>query len=134
MAVFMAAAFDEHRWGRSAYEEDLGGARERFQIAVDVGFDVPIAFAGEYPSLRVKRAVVYSKGCLFLATLRAAMGDGPFWAALATFSRSYAGRLVTSEEFERIFRAASPTNLGDLFQTWVYGQAPSRSAGTGRAK
>ena len=134
MAVFMAAAFDEHRWGRSAYEEDLRGARERFQGAVDVGFDVPIAFTGEYPSLRVKRSVVYSKGCLFLATLRTAMGDGPFWAALATFSRSYAGRLVTSEEFERIFTTASPTNLGDLFQTWVYGHPPILPAATGRAR
>jgi len=133
MAVFMAAAFDEHRWGRSAYEEDLRGARERFQVAVNVGFDVPIAFTGDYPSLRVKRAIVYSKGCLFLATLRTAMGDGPFWAALATYSRSYAGRLVSSEEFERVFASASPTDLGDLFRTWVYEHAPNRSETTGKA-
>jgi metallo-beta-lactamase class B len=125
MAVFMAAAFDEHRSGRSAYDEDLRGARERYQFALDAGFDVPIAFAGDYPSLRMKRAIVYSKGCLFLATIRAAMGDGPFWTALATYSRSYAGRLVSSEEFERVFAAKSPVDLGDLFRTWVHEQSPS---------
>ena len=129
MAVFMAAAFDEYRWGRSAYDEDLRGARERYQAAVEADFDVPIAFAGEYPSLRVKRAIVYSKGCLFLSTVRAAMGDGPFWTALATYSRSSAGRLVTSEEFERTFNTASPMNLGSLFQTWVYGHPSSGSPG-----
>ena len=115
----MAAAFDEHRWGRAAYEDDLRRARERFQVAVDAGFDVPIAFAGDYPTLRMKRAIVYSKGCLFLAAIRAAMGDEPFWAAVATYSRAYAGRLVSSQDFERVFASASPTELGDLFRTWV---------------
>ena len=119
MAVFMAAAFDEHRWGRAAYEDDLRRARQRFQVAVDAGIDVPIAFAGDYPTLRMKRAIVYSKGCLFLATLRTVMGDGPFWAAIAIYSRTYAGQPVSSQDFERIFASASRTELGDLFRTWV---------------
>ena len=128
MAVFMAAAFHEHRWGRGAYDRDLKEARARYQVAIDAGFDVPMTFDGDYPSLRLKRAVVYSKGALFLDVLRTAMGDQAFWAALKKYSRVYAGGLATTGDFERLFESESRTDLSQLFRSWVYGpEAGARS-------
>lgn len=124
LTVFMVAAWKERRWGRAAYDRELALARQRHQTAVAAGFDVPLTFAGAYPSLRVKRAVVYSKGALFVAALREAMGEGPFWAALRTYTRRFAGKTVTSADFQQVFAAASARDLTPLFAAWV--DSPTR--------
>jgi aminopeptidase N len=121
VAVFMTAAFAEHGWGRVAYERDLKDAQARYQVAVDAGFDVPMTFDGDYPSLRIKRAIVYSKAALFLDALRTAMGEQAFWAALKKYSRVYAGGLATTGDFERLFESESRTDVSPLFRSWVYG-------------
>jgi aminopeptidase N len=120
LTVFMVGAWKEHRWGRAAYQRELDLARQRRQRAIDAGFDVPLAFAGEYPSLKLKRAIVYSKGALFLAALREAMGDASFWSALRKYTRTFAGRSVTSADFQRVFAASTPRDLRPLFEGWVY--------------
>jgi aminopeptidase N len=132
MAVFMAAAFDEHRWGREAYERDLKDARARYQVAVDAGFDVPMTFDGDFPSLRIKRAVVYSKAALFLDVLRTAMGEQAFWAALKNYSRVYAGGLATTGDFERLFESESRADVSQLFRSWVYGPESGTRLGPGK--
>ena len=134
MAVFMAAAFDERRWGREAYERDLEAARARYQVAIDAGFDVPLTFEGDYPSLRLKRAVVYSKAALFLDMLRTAMGDQAFWAALKKYSLLHAGGLATTADFERLFESESRTDVSQLFRDWVYGPKPRVTSVPGKRR
>lgn len=75
MATFMTAAWKEHRFGRRAYEDELDIARARVAKARAIGFDKPLAWPGEYPSLGTRRAVQYSKGALFLDHLRGMLGD-----------------------------------------------------------
>jgi alpha-beta hydrolase superfamily lysophospholipase len=120
LTVFMVAAYKEQRWGRAAYERELKLARDRHQLAVDAGMDVPLAFAGDYPSLRLKRAVTYSKAFLFLDRLRQAMGDRTFWSALERYTRELAGRAVVSQDFERVFAADTHADVAGLFRQWVY--------------
>jgi aminopeptidase N len=120
LTVFMVAAWKEHRWGRAAYEKELGLLRARRQAAVDAGFDVPLTFAGEYPSLRMKRAIVYSKGALFVARLREVMGERAFWAALRRYTRRFARGVATTEDFQRVFAAETDMDLRPLFASWVY--------------
>ncbi len=43
----MVAAYKEKRWGRADYEREMRLARERRQHAIDAGFDLPLAHAGE---------------------------------------------------------------------------------------
>jgi aminopeptidase N len=69
----------------------------------------------------MKRAITYSKAALLLERLRAAMGERAFWAALATYTRTFAGRAVTSEDFERVFSAATDVDLNPLYNRWVDG-------------
>jgi aminopeptidase N len=120
LTVFMVAAYKEERWGRAAYERELALARERYRGAVEASFDVPLAFAGAYPSLRIKRAITYSKALLFLDRLRAAMGERAFWGALKSYTRRFAGGLVRSQDFQREFAAATKVDLTPLFNEWVY--------------
>jgi aminopeptidase N len=122
LTTFMVAAWKEQRWGRDAYDRELALCRERRARATAAGFDVPLTFAGDYPSLRIKRAVVYSKGALFLAALRETLGDRVFWSALRRYTRRFAGRSVTSRDFQQIFERESKRDLSALFGEWVYGR------------
>jgi len=119
VTVFMTAAWKERRWGRAAYERELQGARERWAVAREAGFDRPLDFAGPYPSLRIRRAIQYSKGALFMDRLRAALGDDAFWAALRSYTREHAGGTVTTGDFRRAFEASSGRDLTAVFAGWV---------------
>jgi aminopeptidase N len=117
---FMVAAYKEQRWGSAAYEHELRLSRERHQRAVDAHFDVKLAYAGQYPSLDIRRAIQYSKGVLFLHTLRLELGDADFWAGLGRFTRDRAGQSVESLDFEHDVEAATGRDLSALFRSWVY--------------
>jgi aminopeptidase N len=127
LTVFIVAAYKERRWGRPAYDHELGLSRARHQAAIDAKLDVPLTFDGEYPSLRMKRAIVYNKAALFLDLLRTTMGERPFWTALRTYTRRFAGKSVVSRDFQRVFAAATDRDLSKLFDEWVYGRAPEKS-------
>jgi aminopeptidase N len=122
LTVFMVAAYKEQRWGRPAYERELELLRRRHQAAIDAKFDVPLTFAGEYPSLRIKRAIVYSKGALFLARLRETMGERAFWAGLARYTRLHAGGVAVTEDLQRALAAETDRDLSPLFEAWAFGR------------
>ncbi len=120
LTTFLVAAYKERRWGRADYDRELALARSRHQKAIDAGFDVPLAFAGAYPSLGMKRAIAYAKGALFLDALRRRLGERAFWAGIRRYTRAFAGRAVESPDLQRAMEAASGTDLSEPFATWVY--------------
>ncbi|HXU83745.1 MAG TPA: M1 family aminopeptidase [Polyangia bacterium] len=122
LTVFMVAAYKEERWGRAAYERELELLRARHQAAIDARFDVPLSFAGDYPSLKLKRAITYSKGALFVARLREVMGEQAFWRALASYTRRFAGGTASTRDFQSAFAAETDRDLSALFGEWAYGQ------------
>ena len=132
LTTFLVAAYKERRWGRQAYERELELLRARHQFAVDASFDVPLTFGGDYPSLRIKRAITYSKGALFLALLRQTVGERAFWRALRRYTRRFAGKTATTRDFERILADSSGRDLSALFRTWAYEPpAPEEAAPVG---
>jgi Peptidase family M1 domain len=116
----MVAAYKEQRWGAAAYERELGLFRQRHALATEAGFDVKLAFAGDYPSLRMQRAIVYSKAALFLHHLRQELGDVRFWNGLRYFTQQRAGQSVDSRDFQHDLEAASGADLSAPFQAWVF--------------
>jgi aminopeptidase N len=121
MAVFMTAAWKEHRFGKAAYQGELDIARARLGRAREAGFDKPLTFPGPYPNIATRRAVQYSKGALFLDHLRTLVGDEAFWAGLKRFTRTHAGGAVESRDFQRAFEESSGRDLTATFTEWVYG-------------
>ncbi|HEX9947262.1 MAG TPA: M1 family metallopeptidase [Allosphingosinicella sp.] len=130
MAVFMTAAWKEHRFGRAAYDGELDIARARLGRARQAGFDKPLTFAGPYPDIATRRAVQYSKGALFLDHLRTLLGDKAFWAALKRFTRAHAGGVVDSRDFQRSFEESSGRDLTATFNAWVHAGDARDQAGT----
>ena len=127
LTTFMVAAYKERRWGGPAYNRELGLIRARHQAAIDAHFDVPLTFAGEYPSLRMKRAIAYSKGALFVVRLREIMGERPFWAALAKYTRRFAGSAVVTQDLQAVFAAETKEDLAPVFAEWAYGPGAAGS-------
>jgi aminopeptidase N len=121
ITTFMTAAWKEHRYGSAAYQAELQLARQRLDRARVQGYDKPLAWSGRYPDLRTRRAVQYSKGALFMAHLREALGEKAFWAGLRRYTRAHAGGTVISIDLQRAFEASSGRDLQPLFARWVYG-------------
>jgi len=119
LTSFMVAAFKEARWGRVAYEREIGLFEARRREAAEAGWDRPLAWAGEYPSLRTRRAIQYSKGALFLHTLRGAVGDAAFWRGLRAYTRAHLGGSVESGDLRRAFETETGADLSELFADWV---------------
>jgi aminopeptidase N len=120
ITVYMVAAYKEHRWGKSAYDNEIQIIRKRYQKAIDAKFDVPLTYAKEYPSLQMKRAIAYSKAAIFLDTLRSSIGDKPFWRGLRLFTQKHQGGGVVSKDFQDAMQVASGKDLSSLFNKWVY--------------
>jgi len=128
ITTFMVAAYKESRWGEAAYAHEMDLLRARHRKAVDTGFDVPLTFDGPYPSLAVKRAIVYSKGALFLDALRREIGEVAFWSGLRSYTRASAGRSVESRDFQVAMETSAKLSLTAIFETWVYGSPPRGSS------
>ncbi|WBO22876.1 M1 family aminopeptidase [Sphingomonas abietis] len=122
ITTFMTAAWKEHRYGRAAYDAELDVARARLDKARAKGFDKPLIWDGQYPSLGLRRAVQYSKGALFMDELRRTLGEQAFWAGLRRYTRTHAGGTVTSIDLERAMETASSRDLRTLFAQWVFAE------------
>ncbi|MDQ0465512.1 aminopeptidase N [Caulobacter ginsengisoli] len=120
ITTFMVAAWKEKRWGRAAYDREMTLLRARVDKARAAGVDAPLTFHGPYPSLGLKRAIVYGKGALFMDALRREMGEARFWAGLKRYTRIYAGGAADSRDFQRAMQAEADKPLGPLFDEWVY--------------
>lgn len=92
------------------------------RAAAEAGFDVPLAWAGPYPSLGMKRRIAYAKGALFLDALRGTLGEAAFWDGLRRYTRENVDRSVESRDLQRAMEAASGRDLSALFAEWVYGR------------
>ena len=122
-ATFMVAAWEQHRFGEAAYQQELNVFRNRRDQLRERGWDKPLTWDGAYPSLGYRRAVQYSKGALFLAELREIIGDAAFWEGVRSYTRAHAGGSVTSRDFQSAMEHASGRGLEVLFAEWVYGAA-----------
>jgi aminopeptidase N len=122
ITVYMTAAWKEHQHGHDAYEAEMDVARRRVATIREKGWDKPLAFGGEYPSIGVRRAVQYSKGALFMERLRSDLGEEAFWAGLRSYTRAHAGGTVTSIDLEDAMEKASGRDLSGLFAEWVFGK------------
>jgi aminopeptidase N len=120
ITVFMVAAWKQKAHGEQAYQREIDIARRRWQVATDAGWDKPLAFSGEYSSLRFRRAIQYSKGAVFLDHLRTQLGEEAFWRGLKNYSRANASKSVVSADFQRAMEQASRRDLQATFDQWVY--------------
>ena len=120
ITVFMVAAWKEYRWGRAVYDLEMQLINKSYQIAIEAGMDVPLAFNGKYPSLKLRRTIQYGKGALFMNLLRSELGEETFWTGLRNYTIENMGKTVSSPNLQSAFERASKKDLSPLFDEWVY--------------
>jgi aminopeptidase N len=119
-ATFMAAAYDEKRFGVEAYRRDIERARARYEDVRTSGGDRSLVFPEWNRPTANDRTLVYQKGAYVLHLLREQMGDSSFWAGIRRYTTAYAGQSVTTDDFKRSMEESSGLNLGPFFDKWVY--------------
>lgn len=119
-ATFMAAAYDEHRFGRDAYMRDIDNARRRYEQVRDTSGDRALAFPSWDRPTADDRTIVYQKGAYVLHQLRETLGDRAFWEGIRSYTKKYVGRSVTTADFERAMEESSTRDLSAFFSKWVY--------------
>jgi aminopeptidase N len=119
-ASFMADAYDEHRFGREAYVQDIERARVGYEAGRQKSRDRSLVFPDWNRPTADDRAVVYQKGAYVLHLLREHMGEDAFWKGIRRYTVAHAGGSVTTDDFKRSMEQSSGLNLSAFFDTWVY--------------
>ena len=119
-ATFMAAAYDEHRFGRAAYDRDIEAARVRYEQVRQKTGDRSLVFLSWDRPTADDRTIVYQKGAYVLHLLREMLGDQRFWKGIRDYTRRYWGQSVTTPDFQHAMEASTGKDLSDFFATWVY--------------
>jgi hypothetical protein len=91
----------------------------------DAGHDRSLVFTDWTHPTPDDRALVYQTGAYVLHLLRETLGETLFWTGVRDYTRRYAGRSVTTVEFQRAFERSIRQDLSAFFNTWVYrGESP----------
>ncbi len=105
----------EHTAGEAAMAATISGERNRMALASFL--DAP----GNPPANDLFNSSVYIRGGLVLHALRTAVGDDAFFEILLAYTDAYRGGVVATADFIEIAESVSGHDLGDLFDTWLYG-------------
>jgi aminopeptidase N len=119
-ATFMAAAYDEQRFGRQRYLQDIDTARRRYEAVRDSGHDRSLVFPDWNRPSADDRTLVYRKGAYVLHLLREELGERAFWDGLRHYTRMYFGKSVTTGNFQQAMEQSSGRDLAAFFSKWVY--------------
>jgi aminopeptidase N len=130
-ATFLSATFKEQRWGRRAYERELGVWRSRSAKVHAEGRDAPISLSPPGSTRKAPReaelqprGVTYYRGGLLLDKLRNELGETAFWAGVQRYVKDRAGKGARTEDLRIALEAASGRDLKEFFAKWVYSAAP----------
>lgn len=118
-AVYMSSAFSEHKFGKEKYQADMSIYKSIYDDLVERGKDRSLIFEEWKPS-RDNRSIVYYKGAYVLHLLREKLGDEAFWKGIRSYSNSYFGKSVKTEDFKLAMARATGSDLDYFFDTWVY--------------
>ncbi|WDE12435.1 M1 family metallopeptidase [Thalassomonas haliotis] len=122
LVQFMVAAYQQQLFGEPAYHREIKLALNRVKKAAEKGRNSPLAFFTEIAEQDINHSIVYNKGALVFYLLREKLGEKHFWQALKTYSLTFAGKSVVTDDLKRVFEQVSGTDLSAFFQRWVYGE------------
>ena len=124
-ATFMAAAYSEHRFGRSACTSE----RSRARVRDTKKFERPVTIRSlvfpewNRPSAD-DRTLVYHKGAYALHVLRQTLGESLFWSGIRDYTRANFGNSVSTADFQMAMEKVSGRDLSEFFSRWVYSTKP----------
>lgn len=119
-ATFMSAAYNEHKFGKEKYMQDIFSYKSVYEKLRESGNDKPLVFKEWSNPTTSDRNIVYFKGAYFLHLLRIKMGDKDFWQGVKQYSKKYYGKSVSTINFQYEMQDVTTINLEVFFKKWVY--------------
>jgi aminopeptidase N len=119
VATFMAAAYLEHRFGRTAYLHEIETYRANYEKVRAAGKDKSLIFPDWLHPTAEDRTLVYDKGAYVLHLLREEMGERAFWRGIQIFTRRHFGKSVVTSDFMAAMEEANGKSLREFFAKWV---------------
>lgn len=117
LTEYSVSLYWEYLAGENGYNAAISAEQARF---VDFsGRDMKIGFTpADYNDDTYSR-IVYGKGAYFFHTLRLALGDDLFRAAIQRYLSEYRYQLATPFDLQTILEETAGVQLDDLFTEWV---------------
>lgn len=120
MATFMADAYKEHRFGQQEYLSEIEESRQKYEVVRKGGKDRSLVFPDWLHPTEEDRVLVYDKGAYVLHLLRLELGERSFWAGIRHYTRTYWGKSVLTDDFQKAMERESGKSLKEFFAKWVY--------------
>jgi aminopeptidase N len=117
LATYSEALYVEEAAGQAAFEDRM----RDIQIGALTHEDAaPIAQASRlHENTPEYQAVVLQKGAMVFHMLRWVLGDDAFLKTLQAMARDYAGKSISTDEFEKLAEKVSNQQLTYFFAQWV---------------
>lgn len=119
-ATFLSAAYNEYRFGKEKYQENIDAYYKVYVSIKKRGLDKPLVFADWHNPSNEDRNLVYFKGAYVLHLLKKELGDAAFWKGIKFYSQSYFGKSVNTQNFQEALEQSSQRNLQEFFDRWIY--------------
>jgi aminopeptidase N len=125
LAVFMTAAYMQHRFGEDEYAKLVAAWRLRIDQLHERKTDHALVYEEWTAPTADDRAVVYQKSAYVLHLLRQELGEAAFWRGVRGYTQAHWGKSVKSEDFQRAMERGAGRDLSAFFAQWVFGTGPS---------
>ena len=119
-ATFMSAAYNEYRFGKKKYQENIDAYFSVYDNIKKRGGDRSLVFTDWDNPSKDDRNLVYFKAAYVLHMLRIELGDEDFWKGIKYYTQEYYGKSVVTKDFQMAMEKSSNRKLEEFFNYWVY--------------
>lgn len=121
-ATFFVGAWLEQLHGRDAYEAEVARWKSRAEkVQGALSLAPPGLPRPHTPDSKLQpRGITYSKGALFLHSLRRELGEATFWSVMRNYVTTNVGRDVTSGDFRLALEKVTGRSWTEDFAKRVY--------------
>jgi len=117
LATYSAALYVQDAAGETAFEEQMRNTEVGALTHEEV---VAIAQSGQLHEYTPEyQSIVFQKGAMVLHMLRWVIGDEAFFKTLQAICQQYAGKSISTDEFQKLAETASKQELTYFFAQWV---------------
>jgi len=129
-ATYVETLWLEDARGEDEARYDLYAKMDAYAREADESYVRPIVTREFNQSWQMYDRHLYPGGAVRLHMLRKELGDEPFFRGVRSYLKTYAHRVVETDDFRRCLEEGSGRSLGRFFDQWLYGKGyPKVKAG-----